>query len=112
MSAAGVPVGVPITGVLASRFRAGAPTEAAAAGQAPRKRPCRDDQVVWKISRLGRNTRQLPDLVDHRESSGVHFPSVTEGIATIGPTGNAMLPVMSASAQLERDQLADEPGLA
>ena len=32
---------------------------------------------------------------------------LTEGIATTGPMGTAMLTVMSAFAQLERDQLAE-----
>lgn len=37
----------------------------------------------------------------------MHFRSVTEGISTTGPMGRAMLTVMSAFAQLERDQLAE-----
>lgn len=66
-----------------------------------------DELVVWKLDRLGRNTRQLLDLIDHLESQGIHFRSLTEGIATTGPMGKAMLTVMSAFAQLERDQLAE-----
>ncbi|MHA7281913.1 recombinase family protein [Arthrobacter sp. TMS2-4] len=37
----------------------------------------------------------------------MHFPSVTEGLSTTGPMGRALLTVMSAFAQLERDQLAE-----
>jgi DNA invertase Pin-like site-specific DNA recombinase len=37
----------------------------------------------------------------------VHFRSITEGISTTGSMGRAMLTVMSAFAQLERDQLAE-----
>lgn len=66
-----------------------------------------DELVVWKLDRLGRNTRQLLDLVDSLETRGIHFRSLTEGIATTGPMGKAMLTVMSAFAQLERDQLAE-----
>lgn len=66
-----------------------------------------DELVVWKLDRLGRNTRQPLDLIDHLESQGIHFRSLTEGIATTGPMGKAMLTVMSAFAQLERDQLAE-----
>jgi DNA invertase Pin-like site-specific DNA recombinase len=40
-------------------------------------------------------------------TGGVHFRSVTEGISTTGPMGRAMLTVMSAFVQLERDQLAE-----
>lgn len=66
-----------------------------------------DELVVWKLDRLGRNTRNLLELVDGLESRGIHFRSLTEGIATTGPMGKAMLTIMSAFAQLERDQLAE-----
>lgn len=66
-----------------------------------------DELVVWKLDRLGRNTRHLLELVDSLESRGIHFRSLTEGIATTGPMGKAMLTIMSAFAQLERDQLAE-----
>jgi DNA invertase Pin-like site-specific DNA recombinase len=66
-----------------------------------------DEVVVWKLDRLGRNTRNLLALIDDLEHRGVHFRSVTEGISTTGPMGRAMLTVMSAFAQLERDQLAE-----
>ncbi|MEW1819990.1 recombinase family protein [Arthrobacter sp. NPDC080031] len=65
-----------------------------------------DEVVVWKLDRLGRNTRNLLALIDDLEHRGVHFRSVTEGIST-GTMGRAMLTVMSAFAQLERDQLAE-----
>ncbi|MBG6226668.1 DNA invertase Pin-like site-specific DNA recombinase [Arthrobacter sp. CAN_A2] len=64
-----------------------------------------DEVVVWKLDRLGRNNRLA--LIDYLERRGVHFRSVTEGISTTGPMGRAMLTVMSAFAQLERDQLAE-----
>lgn len=62
---------------------------------------------MWKLDRLGRNTRNLLELIDDLESRGIHFRSLTEGIATTGPMGTAMLTVMSAFAHLERDQLAE-----
>jgi DNA invertase Pin-like site-specific DNA recombinase len=66
-----------------------------------------DEVVVWKLDRLGRDTRNLLALVDDLERRGVHFGSLTEGISTSGPMGRAMLTVISAFAQLERDQLAE-----
>ncbi|MGV0110665.1 recombinase family protein [Arthrobacter sp. CP30] len=66
-----------------------------------------DEVVVWKLDRLGRNTRYLLALIDDLERRGVHFRYVTEGISTTDPMGRAMLTVMSAFAQLERDQLAE-----
>src|SRR3954453_12430578 len=66
-----------------------------------------DEVVVWKLDRLGRNTRNLLALIDDLEERGVHFRSLTEGITTTGAMGRAMLTVMSAFGQLERDQLAE-----
>lgn len=65
-----------------------------------------DELVIWKLDRLGRNTRNLLDLVEDLETKGVTFRSLTEGITTTGPMGKAMLTIMSAFAQLERDTLA------
>lgn len=70
-------------------------------------RPHQDEVLVWKLDRLGRNTRNLLALIDDLESRGIHFRALTEGITTTGPMGKAMLTVMSAFAQLERDQLAE-----
>lgn len=66
-----------------------------------------DELVIWKLDRLGRNTKNLLELVDLLEAKGVTFRSLTEGISTSGPMGKAMLTIMSAFAQLERDQLAE-----
>ncbi|WP_430228346.1 recombinase family protein [Pseudarthrobacter oxydans] len=66
-----------------------------------------DEVVVWRLDRLGRNTRNLLALIDNLERRGVHFRSITEGISTTGSMGRAMLTVMSAFAQLERDQLVE-----
>jgi DNA invertase Pin-like site-specific DNA recombinase len=63
--------------------------------------------VVGKVDRLGHNTRHLLELVDGLESRGIHFRSLTDMIATTGPMGKAMLTIMSAFAQLEREQLAE-----
>ena len=63
--------------------------------------------VIWKLDRLGRNTKNLLELVEQLEAKGVTFRSLTEGISTTGPMGKAMLTIMSAFAQLERDTLAE-----
>lgn len=66
-----------------------------------------DVLVVWKLDRLGRNTRNLLLLVEELEERGVKLHSLTEGIDTSGPMGKAMLTVISAFAQLERDTLVE-----
>lgn len=66
-----------------------------------------DEVVVWKLDRLGRNTRNLLLLLSELEARGVHFRSLTEGVSTTGAMGTAMLTVMAAFTQLERDQLSE-----
>jgi DNA invertase Pin-like site-specific DNA recombinase len=66
-----------------------------------------DEVVVWKLDRLGRNTRSVLDLIDIIKSKGATFRSLTEGISTSGPMGEAMLTIITAFAQLERDTLIE-----
>jgi len=66
-----------------------------------------DELVIWKLDRLGRSTKNLLQLMELLEGKGVTFRSLTEGISTTGPMGKAMLTIMSAFAQLERDTLAE-----
>lgn len=66
-----------------------------------------DEVVVWKLDRLGRNTRNVLELVETMRSKGTTFRSLTEGIGTGGPMGEAMLTIMTAFAQLERDTLIE-----
>ena len=58
---------------------------------------------VWKLDRLGRNTQDVLAVIDDLSSRGVGFRSLTEGLHTDGPMGKAMLTIMAAFAQLERD---------
>ncbi len=66
-----------------------------------------DTLVVWKLDRLGRSTRQVLDLVEQLRQKGAGFRSLTEGLDTTGPMGTAMITVMSAFAQLERDVMIE-----
>jgi DNA invertase Pin-like site-specific DNA recombinase len=45
--------------------------------------------------------------VDQLTSRGIGFPSLTEGLHTDGPMGKAMLTIMAAFAQLERDTMIE-----
>lgn len=62
-----------------------------------------DVLTVWKLDRLGRNTQHVLAVVDDLRSRGVAFRSITEGLDTTGPMGTAILTIMAAFAQLERD---------
>ena len=72
-----------------------------------------DEVIVWKLDRLGRNTRHLLELVDGFKARGIKFRSLRDGIATDpgselgGAMAQGMVTIISAFAQLERDQLSD-----
>ncbi|AFR31216.1 resolvase domain protein (plasmid) [Arthrobacter sp. Rue61a] len=72
-----------------------------------------DEVVVWKLDRLGRNTRHLLELLDNFKVRGIKFRSLRDGIATDpasevgGAMAQAMVTIISAFAQLERDQLSE-----
>lgn len=66
-----------------------------------------DEIVVWKLDRLGRSSRNVLALVDEWTTAGITFRSLTEGLSTSGPMGKAMITVMSAFAQLERDTIVE-----
>ena len=72
-----------------------------------------DVLTVWKLDRLGRNTQHVLAVVDELTSRGIGFRSLTEGLHTDGPMGTAMLTIMAAFAQLERDTMIERrAGLA
>ena len=66
-----------------------------------------DVLTVWKLDRLGRNTQHVLAVVDQLTSGGIGFRSITEGLHTEGPMGTAMLTIMAAFAQLERDTMIE-----
>jgi DNA invertase Pin-like site-specific DNA recombinase len=66
-----------------------------------------DILTVWKLDRLGRNTQHVLAVVDELTSRGIGFRSLTEGLHTEGPMGTAMLTIMAAFAQLERDTMIE-----
>lgn len=66
-----------------------------------------DVLTIWKLDRLGRNTQHVLAVVDELTSRGVGLRSITEGLHTDGPMGKAMLTIMAAFAQLERDTMIE-----
>lgn len=62
---------------------------------------------MWKLDRLGRDTRHILDVIADLTTRGVGFRSITEGLHTDGPMGKAMLTIMAAFAQLERDTMIE-----
>lgn len=66
-----------------------------------------DEVVVYSLSRLGRSTRNLLDLVERFETTGVKLVSLTEAIDTATPSGRMVVTVLAAVAELEREMARD-----
>ena len=64
-----------------------------------------DTLYVESVSRLGRSTRDLLNIIDTLTNKGVTLVSHKENIDTDTPTGKFMLTVFAALSQLEREQL-------
>lgn len=66
-----------------------------------------DVVVVWKLDRFGRNTRHTLTLLATLAERGVGFRSITEGLDSAGPMGRAMITIIAAFAELERDTIRE-----
>ena len=64
-----------------------------------------DTLYIESVSRLGRSTKDLLNIIDTLTDKGVTLVSHKENIDTDTPTGKFMLTVFAALSQLEREQL-------
>ena len=64
-----------------------------------------DTLYIESISRLGRSTKDLLNIIETLNEKGVNFISHKEKIDTDSPTGKFVLTVFAALSQLERKQL-------
>ena len=64
-----------------------------------------DTLYIESISRLGRSTKDLLNIIDTLTDKGVTLVSHKENIDTDTPSGKFMLTVFAALSQLEREQL-------
>jgi len=62
---------------------------------------------LWFRERTLAYTQHVLSVVDELTTRGVGFRSLTEGLHTDGPMGKAMLTIMAAFAQLERDTMIE-----
>lgn len=73
-----------------------------------------DTLVVFALSRLGRNIRQIIDIVDDLNVREIGLHSLTENIETSSPTGRLWVNMLAALNQAETDilKLRTRHGLA
>jgi DNA invertase Pin-like site-specific DNA recombinase len=66
-----------------------------------------DTVIVESISRLGRKTLDILNIVEELHNKGVTFVSLKEDMNTSTSTGKAMFQMMCVIAELERNMIAD-----
>ena len=66
-----------------------------------------DTVLVWKFDRFARSVKHLVNSLYEFKALGVDFVSLTEGIDTSTPLGEAMFSIIGAMAQLERDLISE-----
>ncbi|EKE09696.1 MAG: recombinase [uncultured bacterium] len=66
-----------------------------------------DTFVVWKLDRLGRNVKNLIELVTSLEKKNIHFKSLTDHIDTSNPSGRFFFHVMASLSQMERELIVE-----
>lgn len=66
-----------------------------------------DTIVIESLSRLGRSTKDLIELMETFNKKGANLVSLKESIDTTTSTGKLLFTLMSAIAQFERDVIAD-----
>src|ERR1700745_991552 len=66
-----------------------------------------DAIVVWRFDRFARSTKHLLLALEEFRSLGIQFVSYQENMDTSSPLGPALLTIVSAVAQLERDLIRE-----
>ncbi|MHC4276992.1 MAG: recombinase family protein, partial [Planctomycetota bacterium] len=66
-----------------------------------------DVVLVWKFDRFARSVKHLVTSLYEFRALGIDFVSLTEGIDTSTPLGEAIFSIIGAMAQLERDLIRE-----
>jgi DNA invertase Pin-like site-specific DNA recombinase len=66
-----------------------------------------DIVLVAAFDRIARNVRHFLDVLDELNHLGIEFVSKRENVDTSGPLGGAMLTIIGAIAELERDLIRE-----
>ncbi len=63
--------------------------------------------IVWAFDRLARSVRHLIEVLDELNHLGIEFISFRENIDTGGPLGRAIIVIVGAIAELERNLIVE-----
>jgi DNA invertase Pin-like site-specific DNA recombinase len=66
-----------------------------------------DVLLVWAFDRIGRSTRHFLEVLDELNHLNVEFISFRENIDTGGPLGRALIIIIGAIAELERNLIIE-----
>ncbi|HVU48170.1 MAG TPA: recombinase family protein, partial [Terracidiphilus sp.] len=66
-----------------------------------------DVVLVWASDRIARSVRHFLDVLDELNRLGVEFASFREQIDTSGPLGRAIVVIIGAIAELERNLIIE-----
>ena len=66
-----------------------------------------DTVVIESLSRLGRSTKNLAELMETFNAKNIRLVSLKETIDTTTPTGKLLYTILSSLAQFERDVLVE-----
>jgi len=66
-----------------------------------------DILLIWSFDRLARSVRHLLELLDELNHLGIEFVSFRENIDTSGPLGRAIVVIVGAIAELERNLIIE-----
>jgi DNA invertase Pin-like site-specific DNA recombinase len=66
-----------------------------------------DVVLVWAFDRLARSVRHFLEVLDELNHLGIEFVSFRENIDTGGPLGRAMVVIVGAIAELERNLIVE-----
>ena len=71
------------------------------------RRGCFDVVLVWASDRLARSVRHFLEVLDELNHLGIEFVSFRENIDTGGPLGRAVVIIIGAIAELERNLIVE-----
>jgi len=66
-----------------------------------------DVLLVWAFDRIGRSTRHFLEVLDELNRLNIEFVSFRENIDTGGPLGRALVVIIGAIAELERNLIIE-----